>query len=270
MNISVTPEPNLSNLDYLFSLNKEDFPLTYKPKNLHELIQMFSLFTPLINRVPSIVFFIKDEQARYVIANETLAKRCGFDHVNDILGKTSYEVFDAVLGKSYMEQDLVVLKQGQKIYNRLELHSYSTGAPGWCITHKIPIYNVTNHIVGMMGISIDIQSDEENQPKTNERIYKVEKYIRQYFDQAISMSLLAELAELSVSQLDRTFKKLFHMTPSQFIQKIRLEHAVKLLQQDCSITEISALCGYSDHSAFSRKFKQLTGTSPRQFKARLL
>lgn len=56
------------------------------------------------------------------------------------------------------------------------------------------------------------------------------------------------------------------MTPMQYIQKVRLENAITLLKQDLSITEISLLCGYSDHSAFSRQFKQLTGLSPSQFK----
>lgn len=85
-------------------------------------------------------------------------------------------------------------------------------------------------------------------------------------NQAINIEMLADIAQISVSQLDRTFKKLFHMTPSQFIQKIRFEYAVQLLRRDLSITGISALCGYADHSAFSRKFKQLTGVTPRQFK----
>ncbi|MGP5663273.1 AraC family transcriptional regulator, partial [Psychrobacter celer] len=31
-------------------------------------------------------------------------------------------------------------------------------------------------------------------------------------------------------------------------------------------TQISLHCGYSDHSAFSRQFKQFTGISPTQFR----
>lgn len=256
----------LENHSLPINLNIDEFNQYYKPSSLSEFVANLSIFMPLVNRVPSIVFFVKDIGARYVLANETLAKRCDLETVQSIIGKTCGDIFGSPLGKNYTDQDFRVLREGLTIYDNLELHSYISGDLGWCITHKIPIYNKNDEIIGMLGMSIDLQSDESNQPRTNERIYQVEKYIRSHFDQAINIEMLADIAQISVSQLDRTFKKLFHMTPSQFIQKIRFEYAVQLLRRDLSITEISALCGYADHSAFSRKFKQLTGVTPRQFK----
>jgi hypothetical protein len=57
-------------------------------------------------------FFIKDAQARYLLANLTLARRCGFKSVSSLLGKTSADVFPSALGQGYTEQDLRVLREG--------------------------------------------------------------------------------------------------------------------------------------------------------------
>ncbi|MNR40249.1 HTH-type transcriptional regulator ChbR [compost metagenome] len=50
------------------------------------------------------------------------------------------------------------------------------------------------------------------------------------------------------------------------IQKVRLEHAHRLLHSDMPITDVALLCGYTDHSAFTRQFKALTGFTPRQYR----
>ncbi|MEX6002377.1 helix-turn-helix domain-containing protein [Providencia vermicola] len=41
---------------------------------------------------------------------------------------------------------------------------------------------------------------------------------------------------------------------------------MELLEEDHSITEISIKCAYADHSAFCRKFKEMTTMTPSQFK----
>jgi AraC-like DNA-binding protein len=50
------------------------------------------------------------------------------------------------------------------------------------------------------------------------------------------------------------------------IQKVRLEHAHRLLLTEMPITEVALQCGYTDHSAFTRQFKALTGFTPRQYR----
>ncbi|KEY58633.1 AraC family transcriptional regulator [Serratia sp. DD3] len=239
-----------------------------RPQDINAVLNAIALITPLLNAISNVVFFIKDSEARYLIANLTLAKRCGFKTVASLLGKTSSEVFPSKLGFGYTEQDQRVLQQGMRIQDQLEMHLYAGRETGWCLTQKLPLYDVQGRIIGMAGISYDLQQAKANHPAYR-RLVAVDDYIRQHYSQPIMMSELTQLTGLSVAQLERYCKRIFHLTPRQMIHKVRLEKASELLATDMPITEIALHCGYTDHSAFSRQFKALTGTTPRCFRLSL-
>ena len=118
----------------------------------------------------------------------------------------------------------------------------------------------------MFGVSVDVETNNNNRPELNKKIVLIEKYIANHFDQNIKMKDLEAVSRLSTAQIERYFKKIFHMTPSQYIQKVRIEAAMEMLETGLSVTEISSRCGYSDHSAFTRQFKALVGFVPSEFK----
>ncbi len=213
-----------------------------RPHSLHSVLNSLALIAPLLNAIPNVVFFIKDAQARYLLANLTLAKRCGFKTVTPLLGKTSADVFPTQLGSGYTEQDLRVLHQGVQIQDQL---------------------------IGMAGISHDLQEAKANHP-AYQRLAALDVYIRQHYGRPIAMEELRALTGLSVAQIERYCKRIFHLTPRQMIHKVRLERATELLAGDMPITDIALQCGYTDHSAFSRQFKAMTGASPRDFRATLV
>lgn len=240
---------------------------TYYPDSSAAFIGNISLLLPLLDTLSTVVFFVKDEQARYQLANSTLLKRCQLTKREDIIGFTSLQMFSDRQGTEYLLQDMKVLREGTSIVDNLELHSYASGQLGWCITNKLPIYNAQQQIIAMVGISVDIDEDNERVLRKHARLAEVAQFVRDNLEQKITIAQLAELADLSLSQLERTFKVVLNMSPLQFVQKLRLEYAIKLLAiPEMSITQISLRCGYSDHSAFSRQFKQFTSMSPTQFR----
>ena len=130
----------------------------------------------------------------------------------------------------------------------------------------MPVRNPLGEIIAMLGVSVDVETNDSNRPELNKKVALIEKYIAGHFDQNIKMKDLEAVSRLSTAQIERYFKKIFHITPSQYIQKIRIEAAMAMLETGLSVTEISARCGYSDHSAFTRQFKALVGLVPSEFK----
>lgn len=238
---------------------------TNKPENLETLLNAVALIAPLLNAIPNVVFFIKDLQARYLIANLTLAKRCGFKSVTPLLGKTSADIFPEPLGIGYTDQDLRVLRKGVSIQDKLELHLYSGRKTGWCLTQKLPLRDAEGRIIGMAGISHDLQEAHSNHP-AYKRLAAIDDFINTHYSRPIAMEELTALTDLSVAQIERYCKRIFHLTPRQMIHKVRLEKATELLATEEPITDIALQCGYTDHSAFSRQFKAMTGSTPRDFR----
>jgi AraC-like DNA-binding protein len=233
--------------------------------SLEGLLEGLVPLGPLLDVIPNAAIFIKDDQARYRLVNRALVERCGARSAHELLGKTSAQVFPAQLGPSYTAQDEKVLRHGVVLDSQLELHLYGSREPGWCLTHKWPLLDQQGTIMGLTGISVDLQTASQTHP-AYERLAAVDTYIRQHFDRSVAVRELARIADCSVAQLERYCKRIFQLTPRQMIQKARLEHAHRLLQTALPIVEVALRCGYTDHSAFTRQFKALTGFSPRQYR----
>jgi len=61
------------------------------------------------------------------------------------------------------------------------------------------------------------------------------------------------------------------LTPSEYIDQVRIEFAAHLLRSDeRSIDEVVEACGFDNNSYFYRLFKRQYGTTPRQFRLRNL
>lgn len=254
----------------MLSFAKNGTDIKYLVDDLDSFTTSIQAIIPLLDLLSSTVFFVKNTQAQYMAVNQTLKTRLDVSDDEQIIGKTPAQMFGDKQGGEYMVQDLKVL-EGSPIVDRLELHTYPSGKLGWCITHKIPIYNKANEVIAMVGVSIDIDKDNSYQLKKHEKLAVVIRYMQDNAEHKIAISELADMAGLSISRLERLFRSVLNLSPQQMLQKIRLEKAIKLLQTpNESVIEIAIQCGYADHSAFSRQFKQLTGLSPSDFRKRMM
>ncbi|MCI0751382.1 MAG: helix-turn-helix domain-containing protein [Flammeovirgaceae bacterium] len=60
------------------------------------------------------------------------------------------------------------------------------------------------------------------------------------------------------------FKQVFHKTPYQYLNEIRIEKSLELLAKKISVKEVSRKLGFTDSSSFSRLFFNQVGVYPTQ------
>lgn len=220
----------------------------------------------LFDCLADVVFFIKDSQARYVLVNQTLVERCGVANKAHLLGRTTLELFPQPLGRHYHGQDLRVLSTGSPIRNQLELHLYPDGNAGWCVTEKLPLAGKQGGVVGLVGVSRDLVSPNLSAPDYP-LVAQVVQRVQTHLAEPLRVADLAAAVGLSGYQLDRRMRQIFQLSAAQFIQRARLDEAMRrLVASDEPVAAIALDCGYADHSAFARQFKRTVGLSPAQFR----
>lgn len=106
-----------------------------------------------------------------------------------------------------------------------------------------------------------------NDRESKQHFWKSRFYIHEHFDSDISIRELAELENLGETRFRSEFKQSVGMTPKEYIIKLRIETACKLLtDSNASVSGAATLVGYQDAYYFSRIFKKKTGVSPKQYK----
>jgi AraC-like DNA-binding protein len=107
------------------------------------------------------------------------------------------------------------------------------------------------------------------------RIARVVRYIHAEHAKPLSAEVLARRAGMSVSAFHLHFKLVTASSPLQYLKRIRLDQARRLMAHDgYNASSAARVVGYESPSQFSREFKRLFGATPveeaEQTRARLV
>ena len=87
--------------------------------------------------------------------------------------------------------------------------------------------------------------------------------------QAWRVATLAERAHVSERHLRRLFRQDLALGPREFLTRVRLEHAQRLLSESrLGLAEVARRCGYATAEAFGRRFEATFGVSPGAWRQR--
>lgn len=96
---------------------------------------------------------------------------------------------------------------------------------------------------------------------------RAEAHIRTHFHRPISTSALASELGCNPDYLGRVFRRVYGLTPTEFMHRRRVRHARRmLLESDYNVEEISRACGFKDVGYFRRLFKRYEGMTPLAFR----
>ncbi|WP_136247250.1 helix-turn-helix domain-containing protein [Halomonas borealis] len=103
-----------------------------------------------------------------------------------------------------------------------------------------------------------------------ERLQPALRLINQRLDQPQRVEDLARHCSLSRNRFSALFKKTLGVNPKAYIDQQRLKQAMSLLVNgEASIAEIAERLGYCDPFHFSKRFKNITGESPRDYRHKI-
>jgi AraC family transcriptional regulator len=94
--------------------------------------------------------------------------------------------------------------------------------------------------------------------------------IQESSSEPITLSTIARAIDVHPAHLARTFRKHYRRSVGDYVRRLRLERAARLLAEpDVSVAQISSRTGFFDQSHFARVFKRHTGLTPIQFRTAL-
>lgn len=223
-------------------------------------------FPQLFNHLPEVYFVVKDHAGRVIMANSVAVRMCGFKHEEEMIGKTDYDLFTQDRADIYVKDDQHVLKTGESIIDQVEMAPDPDNSISWFVTTKIPLYSHKNEIMGLACIARSMtEAYEKLRPYAE--MNGVLAYVRKNHAQPIKLDDLAQIANLSLSQFDRRFRKVFHITPTKHILHVRIRSACNLLTKtDSTIASIALDSGFYDHSHFIHNFKKVMRLSPSAYR----
>lgn len=97
-------------------------------------------------------------------------------------------------------------------------------------------------------------------------IMKAEHIVR-YENPAITVEQLARALNMTTRTLHRKMAEEMNESPKNFLTRMRIEKAMRLLEQPGNVIgQIAEACGYADDTAFRRAFTGVTGMSPGQYR----
>lgn len=110
----------------------------------------------LMNGIPDVRIYFKDENGHFVDVNPALARAHGFDSPQELIGKTDFHLFSGQHAEAAREDELLVMRTGQSIAGKTEKETIPGGRTRWALTTKMPLCGEDGKIIGTCGISRDI------------------------------------------------------------------------------------------------------------------
>ncbi len=115
--------------------------------------------------------------------------------------------------------------------------------------------------------SVRIQGDADNDGSSADRISAIVHRITRDYARPLVASELAQELGLSESQFSRNFRRATGNTFTDFVNRVRVNRASQLLMEsDRLITQICYEVGFNNAANFNRRFLEIKGTTPSDFR----
>jgi len=225
--------------------------------------ELLALFESLVN----VMFCAKDASGFYVEVNSAFVRRTGKQSKRDVIGRRASDLFARERADLYEEQDQRVISGEGSLVDELELIRRPDGDLGWYLTTKRSVASYDGHALGLVSVSRDLQvpGDEAIGVASLQPLIS---HVRANLGEPLRSADLAAVVGCSADQLDRRVRRVFGLSPKQYVLRVKVERAIELLSTtDASLADVAHSAGFYDQPDFSRRFVRATGRTPAEFRA---
>lgn len=243
------------------------FPMEYQDAFIAQVAHVRELLA-LFDHLPATFLFIKDRAGRFAKVNRAEALLHGLGSESEMIGKTDHDFHPPALASQYVEEDRRVMSSRQTLADQRWLVLGADGMPRWYSCTKVPLTDVRNRVIGIAGIMQPLDQAGET-PGEYRRLIPALEFVLAHYGEEISIREMARRSHLSVSHLQREFARLFGITPSEYLLRVRLLMARFALERTAdAVGDISLRCGFYDQSHFTRSFRKAVGLAPLAYRRR--
>lgn len=215
--------------------------------------------------------FMKDTEHRFARINRALWLEHGLSSEEEMLGKTDADFFAPSLARDYVEHDARVMRTGAPILDDIWLMP-SQNSLRWYRINKLPVFDdpSSKHrkVIGVAGVMSPYEGIGAVPPEY-ERIRPALVLADREFASGVKVAQLAEASGYSMNQFTRVFQFLFKIKPVEYLTRLKIEEASRLLRTTTvELSEVASRCGFYDQSAFTKAFRKQMGITPQKYRQR--
>ena len=124
-----------------------------------------------------------------------------------------------------------------------------------------------SHLATISNSIVPKKTEQTIEPKV---VSQAKKYIRERFQERITLDEAAQAVNASTRHFCKVFKEATGITFTDYLARTRVEKAKHLLQNPhLRVSEIAFETGFDSISQFNRSFKRVAGMSPTQYRSEL-
>ncbi len=154
--------------------------VTQRKRVEEDLAYERDLLRALLDNIPDRIYF-KDTQSRFLRCSRSMANRLGLDDPLKVVGKTDFDFHPRELAEEFFRDEKKILETGESLINKLEKQTDVDGRTIWASVTKVPIYNRSGQITGIIGLSRDITQLKE----TEQALREAEEKYRAIYENAV-------------------------------------------------------------------------------------
>ena len=192
---------------------------------LQKTLQIFEKDRELINtwlrNTPDAIYF-KDIRGHYLNASDAFIVRNNLQSIENVIGKDDSQIFGEVVSAQSKSEEFNIYETGKSQIGKVEQVKSAHGKENWYLVTKIPVRDVENKIVGLLGISRDITTFKEAEELAQQR----SQQLRTAAEIARDTSGTLEINELLLKSVNLIRERFGFYHASIFLVDPLIEYAI--------------------------------------------